>query len=458
MTLVEQTRFGNLVEIGTSELTLLELASGSVQQEVTFAERDGRSTIDSYRLNFHIHFQENFTFVMRLVDWSGSKLRATDDTGSSDPFLKFAIRGSRKKRYRSWYKRGGLLGRSTSTDVQYNTLNPEHMRAKRALYYHGTRSDLENETLRIEVWDYDPDSRNDLIGFAEVPLRGVLVSGHISTGLAMHSGPDRATSGGHLITAGALTGALEMVAQPAYTQFGDVVKRLPKMTYLALHVQSCVDLVSKKVDGMSDPYVSAVWAAVSQQTRVVRSTCAPQYDETLYFPTNLVCINATELEGKGDVVLYVLHHDKTAPVDIGFCRIPLDRITSAPIKRIEDSGTNVKTRVYESRLLLQQPGIMRKDAHAGEIKVRLYFTPDLPSDVVLQERQHLAHELPESYQRREAEWRSGIPYRLLATGRYICSALDETNTRRFLPTYLSKCAPPRDMADPKTIARSESLN
>lgn len=25
------------------------------------------------------------------------------------------------------------------------------MRAKRALYYHGTRSDLENETLRIEV-------------------------------------------------------------------------------------------------------------------------------------------------------------------------------------------------------------------------------------------------------------------------------------------------------------------
>lgn len=86
---------------------------------------------------------------------------------------------------------------------------------------------------------------------------------------------------------------------------------------------------------------------------------------------------------------------------------------------------------------------MRKDAHAGEIKVRLYFTPDLPvrtaknagsvlgstrldnvaknaplcasqSDVVLQERQHLAHELPESYQRREVwEWCSGYVYLLL---------------------------------------------
>ena len=55
---------------------------------------------------------------MRLLDWSGSKLRATDDTGSSDPFLKFYIRGSRGRRYKSWYKLGGLLGRSATTDVQ----------------------------------------------------------------------------------------------------------------------------------------------------------------------------------------------------------------------------------------------------------------------------------------------------------------------------------------------------
>ena len=103
MTLVEQTRFGNLVEIGTSELSLLELASGSVQQEVTFSERDGRTTIESYRLNFHVHFQENFAFVMRLTGWSGSKLRSTDETGSSDPFLRFFIRGSRQKRYKNWY-------------------------------------------------------------------------------------------------------------------------------------------------------------------------------------------------------------------------------------------------------------------------------------------------------------------------------------------------------------------
>lgn len=41
MLLVEQTRFGNLIEIGTASIPLLELATGSVQQEVTFTERDG---------------------------------------------------------------------------------------------------------------------------------------------------------------------------------------------------------------------------------------------------------------------------------------------------------------------------------------------------------------------------------------------------------------------------------
>ena len=75
MRLVEQTRFGNLVEIGSCERTLRELATGSVQQDVTFVERDGRTTIDSYRCYFHIHFQERFTFELRLVDWKARRRR-----------------------------------------------------------------------------------------------------------------------------------------------------------------------------------------------------------------------------------------------------------------------------------------------------------------------------------------------------------------------------------------------
>ena len=64
-------------------------------------------------------------------------------------------------------------------------------------------------------------------------------------GAAAHEPTDSAN--GRLVTAGSLDGTLEMVAEPVHTQFGDVVKRLPKQTYLALHVQSCVDLIGKKV-------------------------------------------------------------------------------------------------------------------------------------------------------------------------------------------------------------------
>jgi hypothetical protein len=99
MALYEQTRFGNLVEIGQAAIPLLELATGSVQQEITFIERDGRTTIEVFRCNFHCHFQEKFTYVLRLLDWKGSNLRATDDSNSSDPYLKFHIRGARARGY-----------------------------------------------------------------------------------------------------------------------------------------------------------------------------------------------------------------------------------------------------------------------------------------------------------------------------------------------------------------------
>ena len=101
--LVEQTRFGNLIEIGTASISLLELATGSVQQEVTFTERDGHTTVESYRCNFHIHFQERFTFVLRFVNWSARKLLpmegATNSSeGTADPFLKFSLKNSGSRR------------------------------------------------------------------------------------------------------------------------------------------------------------------------------------------------------------------------------------------------------------------------------------------------------------------------------------------------------------------------
>ena len=313
--------------------------------------------------------------------------------------------------------------------------------------------------MRIEVWDYDLGSSNDLMGFAEVPLRGVLLSGHIEAALAMYdkSAPRSSSRSGsdaiqhRLKQAGHIEGSIELVSEPLHTQFGDIVKRLPNMTYLAVEIVRCADLQPKKTDGTSDPYVTVVWAATTQQTRVIRSTRSPVYEETLYFPTNLNRITSDDLSAKGDIVVHVLHHDPTAPEDIGFARIPLSKITGADVRRFEDGESVIKTRVYDSAgLALKQQG---SNESRGDIKVRAYFTPALPDDVVIAETARGQDRLDSELEERTVQWRASLPYRLKNAGRYQVSALDETNTRRFLPTFLAKCPPPRDLVDPMAIAR-----
>jgi len=113
--LVERNRFGGSAELDRVQLNLEYLASGSIQQEVsfaerdglvlyltptptpaltlaltshptpapnqvTFAERDGRNVLETYRCQFHIYFQEIFTYQIKFVDWQGENLQAAGRT------------------------------------------------------------------------------------------------------------------------------------------------------------------------------------------------------------------------------------------------------------------------------------------------------------------------------------------------------------------------------------------
>ena len=75
------------------------------------------------------------------------------------------------------------------------------------------------------MWDYDTASRNDLIGFADVPLRGLIQSGRISASLAMWEEGRAKGEEKRLIDAGKVEGGIELVTEPSYVQFGDVVRR-----------------------------------------------------------------------------------------------------------------------------------------------------------------------------------------------------------------------------------------
>ena len=192
----------------------------------------------------------------------------------------------------------------------------------------------------------------------------------------------------------AVAGKIELLGTPRYAQFGDVVHRIPGMTYLALHVISAKGLLSRSEDGHdANPFVTATWDQVSQQTRVVRRSTAPQFGETIYFPLRLLTLHGEEgkkaLEKKGgaaatppthpshasnaahlprpasppptstatgELTLYVLDYPSGSDT-LGFLRIGLDQITDALTRKLRD----VKTRVFESEALpLTQPGTRSK--------------------------------------------------------------------------------------------------
>ena len=108
----------------------------------------------------------------------------------------------------------------------------------------------------------------------------------------------------------------------------------------------------------------------------------------------------------------------------------------------------VKSRVYENEdLRLLQAGFSKKDAVRGLLHVRVYFTPDLPSTIHVAAKTDGPVMLSDGFVERDETWRNQIPRRLLASGKYLSAAVDETNTKRFLCTYLCKSPPPRDVQE-----------
>ena len=81
----------------------------------------------------------------------------------SDPYIVFSIDPPSNPGCKI-FRRGGYFGRKTKTDVQLCNLNPFWEEAFVPLCYLGTRSELENEILRVRVFDFDLMSSDDLIG------------------------------------------------------------------------------------------------------------------------------------------------------------------------------------------------------------------------------------------------------------------------------------------------------
>ena len=274
-----------------------------------------------------------------------------------------------------------------------NTLNPAFEEARKPLAYLGTRAELENEMLHIRVYDWDFFTADDLIGEADVPLNGLLEYGQVDVELTLDL-PDtsqRKVRGKHpkkTVPAGRLSGQIRFEGRmPEYNQLGGgLVERKAGVTYLAVRLNGASKLIPADPNGSSDPFVTVDWDGMQQTSRVVMRTLEPRWRQTLYFPLKLVTLNAAGARAQAAALVRVFDMDEAGHDLLGSCEIPLHKVTAAEHAKIDDdlggdgrAAQGARAPAAEQRLSLPGHKIQ------STIDVELYFTPDLPLDIQLEE-------------------------------------------------------------------------
>ena len=404
---------------------------------------------------------------------------------SSDPYIIFSIDPPANPGCK-FFRTGGYFGRSTRTDMQTNTLNPSWDEARKPLSYLGTRSELENEILHIRVMDWDLLSSDDLIGKADVPLNGLLEYGQVEVELTFDeedlTAPKvRGVRPKKVVPAGRLVGQILFDGAkptPEYKQIGTLVEKQPGWTYMGVRLVAAHTLKPADISGHSDPFVTVEWDGCEQHTKVVYRNLDPVWNETLYFP--LKCsINKAVLEQKPGVTVRVYDFDVAGPDLLGSCEIPLHKITSAELAKLEEeilpSGSAYKGRVLKlegQKLLLPEQQI------ESTIDLWLFFTPDLPLDIVLEDRaKPVGRGLDPDYEQRlRSWWENSLPDwtkqpieeaqrlenqsdRMFSSiageidKKKLISAEDQDAHVHFFCEYLTPVLPPSELNDVGLIAR-----
>ena len=235
---------------------------------------------------------------------------------------------------------------------------------------------------------------------------------------------------------------------------------------------SACNLKPADVSGFSDPFVTIEWDGCEQISKVISSNLNPSWNETLYFPLKCA-LDRSVLEQKPCVSVRVYDLDESGSDLLGQCEVPLHKITSAVLAKIDDevlpSGDCHKGRV----LKLEQQVLLLPDQHIeSTIDLWLYFTPDLPLDIVLEDRSgkgHTGRSLDTDYEQRLRSWYDILPewvrrpieeaQRLemeaepLFDRKALVSAEDQDAHVHFFCEFLTPVLPPRELTEVGAIAR-----
>eukprot|EP00002_Diphylleia_rotans_P023250 TRINITY_DN4570_c0_g1_i1.p1 TRINITY_DN4570_c0_g1~~TRINITY_DN4570_c0_g1_i1.p1 ORF type:complete len:981 (-),score=223.06 TRINITY_DN4570_c0_g1_i1:236-3178(-) len=441
--LLEESLPAEKQHVGSAALNVQKVANGPLRQDFQILGESDASRKKNVVALFscEIFLQEETEFKIHFQNWSGLELLAADDTGTSDPFVEFSI----KKDWHKVHRKGGYFGRACTSSKVMNTLYP-FWKDCGSISYFGTRSELEMEELLINVYDWDLTT-NDHIGFAKVPVRSFLEKGHIEVSLKMTQPVPGTTSADVGKYAGKLTGSVTITG----SQFAQTLDKnilIPGYRYLFVNIISAQNLPATDPNGFTDCFAIVEYDKTKYQTAVKYRDLNPEYNETFIYPVILSEETPKMLSKKGKVVVTCYDKDDQGNDYLGDFTVPIQQIFTSATRKME----NVTTRVFEGPIPLLKLGESTK----ATFQVRAWFSPDFPPEFTMDSiaEENRRSDITVDQKLRATAWRELLSHNMDQTSiGFPFSVIDEQGIERFIPSYISPLAAPRDMQTPESIMR-----
>ena len=254
-------------------IPLIDIVNGNanIGEVLTQREPGRKNPVPLAYVEFNCAFQEIWDFNLSFVNWKCPNLvnpKKKIDPNDEKLTTKVEIKllGSVNSAIHS----------TTTSEVVKNSNNPIWKEFNHKLLFRGTVSELENEEVRITVYDAS-GLFNHVISSKVVGLRGMVDSEKLKTEMIVR---DKVGGDNFPIT---VEGMVTLDSKPRYKQLGQNVILLSSRKYLVIKIMRVENIRPAENKGIVDSFISVEWCGMNQRTRTIYENNNPSYNELLYF-------------------------------------------------------------------------------------------------------------------------------------------------------------------------------
>lgn len=431
--------------MGRIELPLIEIIQGDVEQTHIVYKSGEKKKIKLCRLNFTIAFQEIWDFILNFSDWGGTGLISEKGDGKVCPSLGLSLVSQ------------GIFRTVVRTAMIENESNPQWPNLKGEIRFRGTINDLHNQRLGISLYEGSLLSSRQ-VGIKVTDLLGIVDSGFIATDIVQKY----KKRGGHSCS---IKGRINIRKVPKHRQTGEIILLNSELQYLCVTLLRVDNIVLPHDKGAVNTFFDVEWGGYVKKSRTAFHTYKPIFNDTFYFPINVpVGILGTSDEERTKAILAELElynhldfnfwsiDEQMSNDALGSATFFITELQSAKIQEKEffdektQSNQVMKIRVWSGKKQLKSPFISAGEISNVFIEVWLLYEnekkieyEDLPKEI--------ANEFPEGYEKFREQWdenakfmRESFPEETQRN--FLYEMHDESDERRFVPTFLSKIGYP----------------